>query len=276
MLTPVCNGFPVVLVLTTTNNVPSIAPFFRLAISPPAASMSSALTAALKFFQLDDHDTPTENAEVERTRNSVSFSSARKASTTSSVADVVVWFLRENWCAGGGCIADDQYTLAARAATPAHTQQADYELAKLASGQERIPSVSLSSADKDRWERLGRASLNANLMSEAVVGSLPKPMSFEDKMTIRNSVPKSPTLDVISAMRSVCQTWCCVGVVLLCGAATQGWCTVHGVVRLQFTSPTPGISGRMHPRSTKTPPAPPQWCCCGRDMCRLQREEIHI
>lgn len=66
--------------------------------------------------------------------------------------------------------------------------------------------VPVSAADRDRWERMGSADLNRNLISEAVIGSLPKTMSLEDRSAIRNSVPKSPTLDIMSAMHEV--RWC--------------------------------------------------------------------
>ena len=57
--------------------------------------------------------------------------------------------------------------------------------------------------DKNRWDSLGSASLRSNFMADAVIGSLPRGLSVDERRSIAQSTPMSPALNMLSAMPSV-------------------------------------------------------------------------
>lgn len=56
--------------------------------------------------------------------------------------------------------------------------------------------------DKQRWQSLGSASLQSNYVSEALLGSLPRGMSVEERGRVLQSSLLSPTQNLLSSMPS--------------------------------------------------------------------------
>ena len=59
--------------------------------------------------------------------------------------------------------------------------------------------------DRLRWTSLGSASLQSNFMADALIGSLPRGLSLNEREKIFASTPLSPTLSLLSSMPSVSQ-----------------------------------------------------------------------
>ncbi|KAL3140541.1 hypothetical protein ABBQ32_005121 [Trebouxia sp. C0010 RCD-2024] len=81
---------------------------------------------------------------------------------------------------------------------------ADYELNpyRRRGGEERVPAPQASEEDRLRWTSLGSASLQSNFMADAVIGSLPRGLSLNERDKIFASTPLSPTLSMLSSMPS--------------------------------------------------------------------------
>lgn len=60
-----------------------------------------------------------------------------------------------------------------------------------------------------RWTSLGSASLQSNFMADAVIGSLPRGLSLNERDKIFASTPLSPTLSMLSSMPSVSNIHAC-------------------------------------------------------------------
>lgn len=59
--------------------------------------------------------------------------------------------------------------------------------------------------DMYRWDKLGRADLNHNYITDAVVGSLPHGLSLDDRRHVLEKTPASP---LVQSLQSVSEVRC--------------------------------------------------------------------
>lgn len=57
--------------------------------------------------------------------------------------------------------------------------------------------------DMRRWEKLGRANLEHNYITDAVVGSLPHGLSLDDRRSLFESMPASPMVKNLQSVSEV-------------------------------------------------------------------------
>jgi hypothetical protein len=57
--------------------------------------------------------------------------------------------------------------------------------------------------DARSWNELGKADIKHNFMSEAVVGSLPRGLSFDERSRIFANTPASPIVQSLQAVSEV-------------------------------------------------------------------------
>ena len=62
--------------------------------------------------------------------------------------------------------------------------------------------------DRLRWTSLGSASLQSNFMADALMGSLPRGLSLNEREKIFASTPLSSSLSLLSSMPSVSVLFC--------------------------------------------------------------------
>lgn len=57
--------------------------------------------------------------------------------------------------------------------------------------------------DMYRWEKLGRADLNHNYITDAIVGSLPHGLSLDDRRHVLEKTPASPLVQSLQSVSEV-------------------------------------------------------------------------
>lgn len=160
---------------------------------------ASALTAALSGKQSDA--TPSIIDETAKHTDSFSFPCLDRngKQSTSGIDDITSELAKASL--KGQAIAGSAPTAVI---LPNGSIAADYELNpyRRRGGEERVPTPQASMDDRLRWTSLGSASLQSNFMADALMGSLPRGLSLNEREKIFASTPLSSSLSLLSSMPS--------------------------------------------------------------------------